>query len=185
MRTPATIAVTRSRSPRPISCRSGTTAAALLNEIIRGWQINGTFAAYSGAPFTVTASNSALDQRGNLQTADLVGDLRRVGIGPDEPFYDPAAFANVTERRYGTTGRNQFRGPGYNNYNMSLFRTFGLPGRARLQFRLEGFSLFNRPQWSNPQGSVTSGNFLRITSTRGEGGVNGSRYIRFGARLDF
>jgi hypothetical protein len=118
-----------------------------------------------------------------MQTADLVGDLRRVGVGPDEPFYDPAAFANVTERRYGTTGRNQFRGPGYNNYNMSLFRTFGLPGRARLQFRVEGFSLFNRPQWSQPNGSVTSGDFMRITSTRGEGG--GSRYIRFGGRLDF
>jgi len=104
MRTPATIAVTRSRSPRPISCRSGTTAAALLNEIIRGWQINGTFAAYSGAPFTVTASNSALDQRGNLQTADQVGEVRRVGIGPDEPCYDPTAWANITERRYGNFG---------------------------------------------------------------------------------
>ncbi len=42
----------------------------LLNEIIRDWQINGTLAAYSGSPFTVTASNAALDQRGNLQTAD-------------------------------------------------------------------------------------------------------------------
>jgi hypothetical protein len=156
---------------------------SLANLLVKDWQINGSLAAYSGTPFSVTASNSALDQRGNLQTADLVGDLRRVGVGPDEPFYDPAAFANVTERRYGTTGRNQFRGPGYNNYNMSLFRTFGLPGRARLQFRVEGFSLFNRPQWSQPNGSVTSGDFMRITSTRGEGG--GSRYIRFGGRLDF
>jgi hypothetical protein len=83
-----------------------------LREIIRGWQLNGTLAAYSGSPFTVTASNSALDQRGNLQTADQIGEVKRVGIGPDEPFYDPAAWANVTERRYGTTGRNEYYGPG-------------------------------------------------------------------------
>ena len=31
-----------------------------------------------------SASNTALDQRGNQQTADLVGELRRVGVGPEE-----------------------------------------------------------------------------------------------------
>ena len=52
---------------------------AWLNAIIKDWQLNGSVAAYSGTPFTVTASNTALDQRGNLQTADLVGDVVRVG----------------------------------------------------------------------------------------------------------
>jgi hypothetical protein len=152
----------------------------LLNEVIRGWQLNGTFTAYSGTPFSVTASNSALDQRGNLQTADLVGDLRRVGVGPDEPFYDPAAFANITERRYGNTGRNQFYGPGFWNYNMSLFRTFPIQGSMALQFRLEGFSIANQPQWGQPNGSVTSSSFMRINSTR-----DSARYVRVGVRLQF
>ena len=153
----------------------------LLNEIIRDWQINGTLAAYSGTPFTITASNSALDQRGNLQTADQVGDVRRVGTLPDQ-YYDPSAWANVTERRYGNTGRNQYYGPGYWSTNMSLFRTFRLPGTMRLQFRAEGFSLANQPIWSNPNGSVTSGNFMRITTTRTN---PGNRYARFGLRLEF
>lgn len=161
----------------------GNETRTLLNEIIRGWQVNGTFAAYSGTPFTVTASNSALDQRGNLQTADLVGDVTRRGIGPDEPYYDPSAWANVTERRYGTTGRNEFRGPGYYNSNMSLFRTFRLPNSIRLQFRLEAFSVQNAPIWSNPNGSVTSGNFMRITSTRAN--LPGNRWARLGLRLEF
>ena len=157
----------------------------LLNELVRGWQVNGTLAAYSGTPFTVTASNSALDQRGNLQTADLVGEVKRTGNGIDAPFYDRSAWANVTERRYGTTGRNQFRGPGYYNYNMSLFRTFRLQGRTRLQFRVEGFSITNNPHWANPNGSVTSGNFMRISSFRANNTDPGNRYIRFGARLEF
>jgi hypothetical protein len=155
----------------------------LLNEIIRGWQINGTLFAYSGSPFTVTASNSALDQRGNLQTADQIGDVKRVGVGPDEPYYDPSAWANVTERRYGNTGHNQYYGPGFWNTNMSLFRTFQLQGSLRLQFRFEAFSVQNQPIWSNPNGSVTSGNFMRITSTRTN--LPGNRYARFGLRLEF
>jgi hypothetical protein len=153
-----------------------------VNALVRDWQVNGSVAAYSGTPFTVTASNTALDQRGNLQTADLVGEVTRVGIGPDEPYYDPSAWANVTERRYGNTGRNQFRGPGFWTLNMSVFRTFPLPGRARLQFRAEGFSIANQPQWSNPVNSVTSGSFMRITGTRGDGGA---RYVRFGLRVEF
>ena len=156
-----------------------------LNEVIRGWQLNGTFQAYSGTPFTVTASNTALDQRGNLQTADLVGELRRVGVGPDEPFYDTTAFANILEPRYGTTGRNQFRGPGYYNYNMSLFRSFRLQGTMRLQFRVEGFSITNQPHWANPNGSVTSSNFMRITGLRANNTDPGNRYVRFGARFEF
>jgi hypothetical protein len=157
----------------------GRGGSSLRKEIVRDWQVNGTFVAYSGRPFTVTASNSALDQRGNLQTADLVGELKRVGVGPDEPFYDTAAFANVTEQRYGTTGRNQFHGPGYWNVNMSVFRTFRLPQRKRLQVRIEGFNVQNLPIWGSPNGSVTSGSFMRITS------ASGNRYVRFGARLEF
>jgi hypothetical protein len=167
----------------PFGSENGNT---LLNAFIKDWQLNGSIAAYSGTSFTVTASNTALDQRGNLQTADLVGDVTRLGNGVDEPYYDPAAWANVTEQRYGTTGRNQFRGPGFSTYNMSIFRTFPIQGRVRLQFRVEGFSIANQPQWSNPNGSVTSGSFMRISSTRGDPTTGGgARYVRFGVRLEF
>jgi hypothetical protein len=152
----------------------------LVNSLLANWQLNGTFAAYSGTPFTITGSNTSLDQRGNLQTADQVGGLTRVGIGPDQPYYDPSAWANVTDQRYGNTGRNQYYGPGFWNYNMSLFRSFQLQARRRLQFRLEGFSVTNHPQWSNPNSAANGGSFLLITSTRG-----GARYVRLGLRLDF
>lgn len=152
----------------------------LLNALAKGWQLNGTFAAYTGTPFTVTASNTSLDQRGNQQTADLIGDLKKVSNGVDQPYYDTSAFANVTEQRYGNTGRNQFYGPGYWNYNMSLFRTFSLQGRRRLQLKVEGFSIANNPQFLNPNRSVTSGSFMRITSTRAS-----ARNVRVGLRFEF
>lgn len=156
---------------------AGRTTA--LNALVKDWQLNGTLAAYSGTPFTVTASNSSLDQRGNQQTADEVREPARVGTGPDHPFYDPTSWAPVTERRYGTSGRNAYYGPGRWNYNMSVFRTFLLQGRTRLQFRLEGFSVTNHPQWGNPIASITDSRFMRIVS------ATGARSVRAGLRLEF
>ena len=62
--------------------------------------------------------------------------MKRVGIGPDEPYYDPTAWANVIEQRCGNTGRNEFRG-------LILTLNMSCSGRsaerpARLQFRVEG-----------------------------------------------
>jgi hypothetical protein len=51
---------------------------------------------------------------------------------------------------------------------------------------VEGFNLANQPQWSNPNGSVTSGSFMRINSTRGDATQGGgARYARFGLRFEF
>ncbi len=63
---------------------------------------------------------------------------------------------------------------------MSLFRTFPLQGRQRLQFKVEGFSIANNPQFSNPNPSVTSGSFMRITGTRAS-----ARNVRVGLRFEF
>ena len=68
----------------------------------------------------------------------------------------------------------------------AIFRTFPIQGRVRLQFRAEGFAILNQPQWSNPNGSVTSGSFMRISSTRGDATTGGgARYVRFGMRVEF
>ncbi len=155
-------------------------ARSILAALVKDWQVNGTFQAYTGTPFTVTASNTALNQRGDQQTADLVSDPEWLGPSSEHPLYDPAAWANVTQVRYGDTGRNSIRGPGRWLYHMSLFRTFPLSQRMRLQFRLEGFSLTNHPQWGNPEsGDVTSANFMRYIS------VGGARNVRVGLRLSF
>jgi hypothetical protein len=64
----------------------------------RRGQVNGTFSAYSGLPFTVTVSGAPLNAPNNIQTADQV--LPTVakfdGIGTGNPYYDPNAFAPVT-----------------------------------------------------------------------------------------
>lgn len=156
----------------------GGAASALLG----GWQINGIFSSYKGRPFTVGASGASLNAPGNAQTADQVNtNVTRLGnIGTTGAYYDPSAFVPVRDVRFGTTGRNILRGPGVVNLDLSLFRTFALTERVRLEFRAEGFNISNTPHFSNPRGNVSEGNFLVITSA-----ANDERQFRFALRLGF
>src|SRR4029453_9455250 len=143
---------------------TGTSSA-----ILGGWQLNGLFAAYSGRPFNLTASGTSLNMPGNAQTPDQVKDNVEIlgNVGDDGTYFDTTAFARVTEVRFGNVGRNTMRGPGQQNLDLGLFRTFNLPGTADLQFRLEAFNVTNTPHFSNPNGNVNSSNFGRILSTDG------------------
>ena len=151
--------------------------------IVSDWQLNGTFGAFSGTPFTVTASGTVLNTPSNTQTADLVGDVRKIGeVGASGTYYDVAAWAQPEGIRFGNTGRNQFYGPGGVNLDLSLFRAFPLGGTRRLEFRVEGFNVTNTPKFGNPNGSLTAGTFMRITGT-----LNGysERQFRLGLRFAF
>ena len=147
--------------------------------VVRDWQINGIFSAYSGLPFTMGGNNTALNQRQGLQTIDLVAPLRRVGEpGPDEVYFDPASFAEPGAK-WGNTERNQFRGPGVWNLDFSIFRTFPF-GRYRAEFRLESTNILNHTRWGNPVTGFTSVNFMRIRSLAGD-----PRRIQLGVRFQF
>jgi len=157
--------------------------------LLGGWQINGIFSAYSGTPFSVSASGTSVDAPGNSQTADQVkAEVKKLGgIGPGQPFYDSAAFAAVTGARFGSSGRNILRGPGLVNLDFGLFRNFKLSERWKLQFRSEAFNLTNTPHFSNPSANVSGGGFMTITSTANtDSNLEGQeRQIRFSLRLSF
>jgi hypothetical protein len=150
--------------------------------ILGGWQINGALSAYTGTPFTVTSSGASLNAPNNTQTADQVLPTvaKLGGIGPGHPYYDPNAFAPVRDVRFGNTGRNILRAPGVFNTNLSLFRSFPLKERFLLQFRAESYNFTNTAHFSAPAASVTSGNFLVITSA-----AQDQRQFRLGLRLQF
>ena len=128
--------------------------------MLGGWQVNGLLSLYSGAPFTITSSGTSLDLPGSTQFADQIKDDVEIlgGIGPGQPWFDTSAFRAVTERRFGTAGVNSMRGPGFANFDMSVFREFGLGGGRAAQFRIEAFNLTNTPHFANPQSSVNASN---------------------------
>jgi hypothetical protein len=154
----------------------------VMGHILGGWEVNGTFSAYSGLPFTVTASGASLNAPNNTQTADQILPTVALlgGIGAGNPYYDPNAFAPVTAVRFGTSGRDILRAPPTFNANVSLFRTFAFNERIHLQFRAESDNVSNTPHFLAPNANVSSGNFLDITSANMD-----QRQFRLGLKLMF
>lgn len=168
-----------------------------------GWQISGLISAFSGQPFTVTASNASLNTpnpAGNNQRANQVKPSVKTlgGVGSTTPYFDPLAYAPVTTVSFGSSGYDSLRGPGALNTDAGLFRNFRITERWRAEFRAEALNLTNTPHFSNPGANVSNlqlnsdgsvrnlGGFGVITSTTGIGreGID-ERTFRFGLRITF
>ena len=168
--------------------------------VLGGWRISGIISVVSGLPFTVIANGGTLNTPGTTQTATLTGKFRALhGIGPGVQWFDPTVFSQptgcttkpCTNPGLGNTGRNQFRGPGYIQDNISLAKSFRLYRETALEARVEAFQLSNTPQFSNPNvGSISASNFGQVTSTLGSGqgsvnGIGGGRSLQGSLRIIF
>jgi hypothetical protein len=170
----------------------GVTAA-----IVGGWQLNNVVSLRSGTPFTVTTSTTPLNTPSITQNpADQVKDDVEIfgGVGRGNAYFDPFAFAPVTEARLGTAGFNSLRGPGRAQWDMGLFRQINLGGQRNVQIRIEAFNVTNTPHFGNPganrnslqlnpDGSIRNLNgYSEITGTSGS---KSERQVRLGIRLGF
>ena len=171
--------------------------------VLGGWRITGLISAVSGLPFTVDANGGTLNTPGTAQTATITGGYHVLhGIGSGSHWFDPTEFSQPAgcpgsttpcpDPGLGNTGRNQFRGPGYVQNNVSLAKGFGFfHERTTLLLRIDAFQLTNSPQFANPNsGSITASNFGQITGTLGSGsgtvnGVGGGRALQASAKITF
>ena len=169
-------------------------------QIFGSWEISGITTLQTGTPFTVF--NSSQDFSGFNQFNDRpdiigTGSLHQDNRNPDAAF-DKTHFSSTPPTgRDGTSGRNQYYGPGLANYNFAVSKTFPLgTERVHLRFRADFFNLFNHTNFANPIGSQSSGNFGKITATVGSatatavgttaGAVGGGpRVIQGALRVEF
>ncbi|MEO5820006.1 MAG: TonB-dependent receptor, partial [Vicinamibacteraceae bacterium] len=172
------------------------TSTSLAGRLAQGWQLNGVLSAYSGTPFSVGGTNTALDCQGcgsilinyNGDSAPT-GEAGAAGV----PWYPVANFSQPTGANvggFGNTGRNFFRRPGIWNVDLSVFKTFQV-GRWRPEFRLEMANAFNHTTWGAPVTSFTANNFMQFVpqSTVIDGtnqqNTPGPRRIQIGLRTQF
>src|SRR5262249_6536608 len=111
-------------------------------KVLRGWQVNNLLSLMTGTPYSITASATSLNLPGSTQRADQVEAHVQVfgAIGADQAYFDPLAFASVTDARFGTAGYRSLRAPGVVNWDCSLFRQFEVSDRAKVQFRAEALN---------------------------------------------
>ena len=73
--------------------------------------------------------------------------------------------------------------PHRTNFDMSLYKTFKPTEKVNVQFRAEGFNVFNHTQWLGPpaglNNSVGSDNFMRATA------AHLARVLQFALKLTF
>ncbi|HTZ48216.1 MAG TPA: carboxypeptidase regulatory-like domain-containing protein [Verrucomicrobiae bacterium] len=126
----------------------------LLKTTLGGWEVSGIVTAQSGAPLNigVTGSNVCSLIPGSPATScnnrpDLTGPLSNPHT-PNE-WFDTAAFAQPAAGTWGNTPHNYVRGPGLQNWNISLFKNFLFNEErgTNLQFRAEFFNIWNHPNF--------------------------------------
>jgi hypothetical protein len=161
----------------------------LANSLLGGWTLTGITTIQSGSPLTfVEGSDIALDGTGGSQHAQLVSGTTASDIALNHSsrtsfvseFFNTAAFMSpnlVTPGTYGNAGRGLISGPAMANTDFSALKDFALRESWKLQFRSEFFNSLNQVNFSNPNTTVGSTSFGRITS------ANSGRVIQFALKL--
>jgi hypothetical protein len=165
---------------------SGFTRAAL-----NGWTFTGMHRIQSGSPLAFTmgtdvAQNGTLNA--GVQYAQLVpgataGDVRRNHQSRDDmvrEYFNTAAFVplnSVPRGIYGNASRGLLYGPGDVTTDLAVLRYIDLAGAARLQLRGEFFNAFNQVNFNNPNTTLSSSTFGRIT------GAESGRVVQLAVKL--
>jgi hypothetical protein len=158
----------------PFGTGTNHLSSGVLGHILGPWQIDGIFRYAAGTPWTPTADPGLCACPGNIVRANVVpaGYSTVVGFYPGFFGFYPFAYnvqnyalAQPAAGTYGNLGRNSFRGPGFANYDMSVFRSFVMTENTRLEVRGEAFNLSNSAFFANPSiTNVNAGNFGQSTA---------------------
>src|SRR5262249_54740841 len=120
----------------------------VLKAVFDGWAMNGVVSFRTGFPFTVFDTSQADNDGSQAIRPTVIGTLpdtrgdsqSAAGVGGTFNFLDLSSFAptpSVNGPFTGTLGRNTFRAPWQQNWNISFFRNIPIKEAIRLQFRAE------------------------------------------------
>jgi len=172
----------------------GKNASGFPNQLISGWQVAGIVTASTGNWYTPTDISS------NLSTSDCGGTVwncirpNRIGDPNAKPCVPGTAFntcafvSNSVLGEFGNAGRNIILGPGFQNWDLSVFKTFPIREEKRVEFRAEFFNAWNHanPEFTNPDTvAENTGTELGSASYGYTGYTRPPRRIQFALKLYF
>jgi len=156
-----------------------TNANGFVNAVLGGWQMQGIMVLHSGLPFTPTISRDVSNTGigGQLPNRIASGQLSGPTIGG---WFDKTAFAVPASYTYGNSGSYILRANKFKNLDFSLFKTFQVSERGRIEFRAEAFNLTNSPTFSSPGTNIDLASGGVVTST-----LSAPRNIQLALKLSF
>jgi hypothetical protein len=135
-----------------------------LVKITGNWQLSGIFKAQAGGYSTVLSGRDNTLIGINLDRPNLVGDPT-VSSPTIDKWFNAAAFEQNAAGAFGNVGRFTLLGPGNWNLDMALTRGFYVKERHRIDIRAEAFNVFNHTRFNNPNTTLTSTTFGKITTS--------------------
>jgi hypothetical protein len=156
------------------------------------WQVSGIYIAATGPPLSVGfATVNTVDITGSPTEGARIDVKSDPNLGHGEReftrWFRTDVFALPAVGTYGNTARTSIRGPGANNFDVTVFKNFVYKERLRTQLRAEFYNAFNHTQFTgldttarfDAQGRQVNTQFGQITSTRA------GRRIQLALRLSF
>ena len=132
-----------------------------------GWTISGIVTMESGLPLFINegGSEGSNGLSGATNRPNLTGSVSYPGTVSQ--FFTTSGFSNPAVGSWGNLGKGVVRGPGRNNWNLSMFKSFLLSEahHSRIELRVETFNTWNHTEFQNVSTTYGSGNFGQVTST--------------------
>jgi hypothetical protein len=152
--------------------------SGMMNKLVSGWVLSGTFFWRSGYPYTVfdsAAPLGAVAGFGNASSLTILPDF----LGGSTPScLSPGPGSNPTqclqstqftsvgsETDFGNIPRNSFRGAHYFNSDLSILKNIPITERVSFGIGANAYNVFNHPNFANPVSDTSSGQFGTIRST--------------------
>ena len=143
----------------------------------------GSDQAYNGVGNAIGAL--PIPQRPNQVLADVTATGRGQGCqpGPCVSWFSPNAVALPAGGTYGNMGIGSLRSPGFWEWDQTVSKQFQVTEGKRVEVRAEAFNVTNSVRLGNPNVTLSSGQFGRITSSAFPG--QGGRIMQFALKYIF
>ena len=181
----------------------------IVNQIVGGFQLNGTATWQSGLPFTPSYQECTNDQDidgqgGSLCRPSHFGNNYGIQTGAFDPInHTRRYFAQVAPLatngavsggflrpnvgQFGDIQRDSLYGPRLFNTDVSVAKNFSVTERVRLQLTAQAFNVFNKANLAGPNGCVDciNSNSGLVTDVIGSQDGSSLRRMQFAGRFQF
>ncbi len=160
---------------------SGSNVSRLVRTSLGGWEVSGIVTMESGLPLGINLGG-AQGSNGIANATNRPDWSGSVAIpGTVNAYFDKSAFSLPTLGAWGNYPRGSVYGPGRDDWNISLFKSFIINESrgSRVEFRFETFNFWNHTQFNNVSTSYSASNFGAVTS------VWDPRTLQLGLKLIF
>jgi len=138
----------------------------LLKSTLGGWEVSGIVTLTSGLPLNpqLTGGQSSNGLPNATNRPDQIGPVSYPHTVAE--WFSTSSFVDPAVGTFGDAGHNSLRGPGRDNWNLSLFKSFVLSETrgSRLELRVESFNTWNHTEFNQVSNGLGSNNFGQVTS---------------------